>query len=167
MTDKKLGKITKRLANEGLKTMDFFRAIAAEDWDKPVYTNGAGWTVCQILMHLLNAEQGFHHLISDIMLGGSGAPEDMDLDEFNEQQIDHQTCDNPERTLNALAQARVTTIEIVRGLQPADLAREGRHPFLGITTVDKMLQLIYRHTMLHQRDIRRALDQGQPVDLEN
>ena len=28
-----------------------------------------------------------------------------------------------------------------------------------------MLKLIYRHVMLHQRDIRRAVDHGQPVDL--
>ncbi|MFC1959960.1 DinB family protein [Chloroflexota bacterium] len=167
MADNRKAKYVKRLANEGLKTLEFFRGLSPADWQVQIYTAGAGWTTQEILCHLLNAEQAFHHLLGDIMLGGSGAPENLPLDEFNEQQIQASSCTDPVQTLEAFSQARVTTLEIVRNMQPADLDRTGRHPFLGITTVDKMVQLIYRHVMLHQRDIRRTLEQGQPVDQDS
>lgn len=164
MADDRVFKHVKRLANEGLKTLDFFHALQPEDWHAQVYTAGSGWTVIQILCHLLNAEQGFHHLLQDVMHGGEGAPEYMDIDVFNEQQLSGTHCTDAEIQLAAFSDARVTTIEIVRTMHADDLDKLGRHPFLGPTTVDKMVQLIYRHSMLHQRDIRRALDRGEPVD---
>ena len=45
-----------------------------------------------------------------------------------------------------------------------DLDREGRHPFFGPSALEKLLKLVYRHNMLHLRDIRHALkerDSGQ------
>ena len=166
MSKQRQDRIIKKLANEGLKTLDFFRGLELTDYAQQVYTDGAGWTVLHILCHILNAEQGFHHLISDILLGGPGAPEDLDIDAFNEARIQAMNCTNAEQLLRDLAQARMTTIEIVRKMQPADFDRQGRHPFLGVTTVEDMLKLIYRHVMIHQRDIRRAIDQARPVDAE-
>jgi hypothetical protein len=157
--------LVKRLASEGLKTLDFFRELHPEDWSRQVYTAGSGWKVNQVLCHILNAEQGFHHLISDILLGGPGAPEDLDIDVYNEERIRAMHCQDREALLKAFSQARITTMEIVRRMQPEDFERVGRHPYLGVTTLDAMLKLIYRHVMLHQRDIRRTIDHDQPVDL--
>ncbi len=167
MADNRSPKVVKRLANEGLKTLEFFRELKPADWDTQIYTAGAGWTTREILCHLLNAEQGFQHLLEDILRGGSGAPETIDLDIYNERQIQGTQCDDVMKTLDALSRARVATIEIVRGMHDADFDRTGRHPFLGVTTVEKMLQLIYRHAMLHQRDIRRVLDRGVPIPSED
>ena len=157
-------KHVKQLASEGLKTLEFFRDLAPQAWQQQVYTTGTGWTVQEILCHLLNTEQNFHHLLGDIMIGGPGSPKGLDLDQYNEQQTRNTQCHDPHTTLEHFSQARVTTIEIVRNMQPQSLERTGRHPLLGVTTVDKMVQFIYRHVMLHLRDIRRALDQGGPVD---
>lgn len=157
--------LVKRLASEGLKTLDFFRKLNPEDWSRQVYTAGSGWTVRQVLCHILNAEQGFHHLISDILLGGPGAPEDLDIDVYNEERIRVMHCQDMDSVLKAFSQARITTMEIVRRMQPGDFERIGRHPYLGVTTLDAMLKLIYRHVMLHQRDIQRTIAHGQPVDL--
>lgn len=157
--------IVKRLASEGLKTLDFFRGLRPEDWSCQVYTAGSGWTANQVLCHILNAEQGFHHLISDILLGGPGAPEGLDIDAYNEERIRAMQCQDREALLKAFSQARITTMEIVRRMKPEDFERIGRHPYLGVTTLEAMLKLIYRHVMLHQRDIRRAIDHGQPADL--
>lgn len=163
MTDTRRETTLKRLANEGLKTMDFFRSLPPEDLERQIYTAGTGWRANQILCHLLSAEQAFHHLISDILLGGPGAPEDMDIDAFNEENMRAMQCDDVEAVLKAFAQARITTIDIVRKMRPADFDRQGRHPFLGIASLEAMLKLIYRHAMIHQRDIRRVLDQGAPI----
>jgi len=42
----------------------------------------------------------------------------------------------------------------VESLDEADLAKEGRHPFLGETTVEEMIKLVYRHNQIHYRDMR-------------
>ena len=164
MTLTRKERLIKRLAGEGLKTLGFFRALEPDDWAVQVYTSGSGWTVRAVCYHLLNAEQGFHLLISDILHGGSGSPEGMNIDDYNEQQIREMARMETTALLEAFAHARMKTIALVRGMQPGDLDRQGRHPFFGIAPLEKMLKLIYRHNMIHQRDIRRALDKGSPVD---
>ncbi len=164
MTPIRKERLIKRLAGEGLKTLGFFRALEPDDWARQVYTSGTGWTVKAVCCHLLNAEQGFHLLISDILHGGSGSPEDMNINDFNERQIREMAPMETAALLEAFARARMKTIDLVHSMQPGDLDREGRHPFFGIVPLEKMLKLIYRHNMIHQRDIRRALDKGNPVD---
>ncbi len=166
MADTRRETTLKRLASEGLKTMDFFRGLSPEDLTRQVYLAGTGWSARQILCHLLNAEQAFHHLISDILLGGPGAPENMDIDAYNEDNMQVMQCEDVETILKAFAQARITTMDIVRKMHPADFDRQGRHPFLGITSLEAMIELVYRHAMIHQRDIRRVLDQGVPIGTE-
>ncbi|GAB4573577.1 MAG: hypothetical protein Kow0077_16390 [Anaerolineae bacterium] len=167
MKNERTAKYIRRLANEGLATLDFFRGLAPSDWQVQIYTAGSGWKVQQILFHLLNAEQAFHHLITDITRGGEGAPANMDLDAFNEQQVRGAFNYDPDTLIRQFSDARLNTIELLRTLSDEDLMRTGRHPFLGITTVEKMVQLIYRHVMIHQRDIRRALNNGGPVDTQD
>jgi len=55
------------------------------------------------------------------------------------------------------------TVNLVRGMSEADFDRIGRHPWFGRVPLENMLKLIYRHNMLHERDIRKALETGQPV----
>lgn len=162
-----LSQIVKRLANEGLKTLDFFRALEPEDWQQQVYSTGSNWTPREILCHLLDAEQGFQYLISDIRLGGPGLPAEMDVVSHNEQHVQAMQHMEPAALIAAFSQARVTTLEIVRSMSPADLALTGRHPFLGIATIEDIIKLLYRHNMIHQRDIRRAIAAGAPVDAED
>ncbi|MBN1965736.1 MAG: DinB family protein [Anaerolineae bacterium] len=162
----RLNKLVKRLANEGLKTLQFFRGLEPQDWQQQIYVSGSQWRAREILGHLLDAEQGFHYLLGDVLLGGPGAPEGMDVNAHNEQHVSTLRTLDPAALLGAFAQARVTTLDLVRGMQPADLDRVGRHPFLGMATIEEMIKLIYRHNMLHQRDIRRALDSGVPVDAD-
>ena len=60
--------------------------------------------------------------------------------------------------LNALRAARQDTIDLVATIADADFARQGRHPFFGMMVIEDMFKLIYRHNMLHARDLRRVLD---------
>jgi hypothetical protein len=38
-----------------------------------------------------------------------------------------------------------------------DLAKQGRHPFLGTASLSDMIKLMYMHNQIHIRDIRRML----------
>jgi len=59
--------------------------------------------------------------------------------------------------------ARAATAAMVAGMAEADFDRIGRHPWFGRVPLEQMLKLVYRHNMLHERDVRRALETGQPA----
>ena len=50
------------------------------------------------------------------------------------------------------------TIQLLLELNDSDLAIEGRHPWLGVSPIEEMIKLLYRHNLIHQRDIRKVLD---------
>jgi hypothetical protein len=155
--------ILKRLSEEGQKTAAFFRALSEADYTQQVYLTGPEWRVRDLLAHFVSAEQMFVVYGRDILAGGPGAPEDFVIDEFNATQVaglkDAPTTD----LIWQFEAARAAIVELVRGMSDPDFDRIGRHPWFGRVPLEQMLKLIYRHNMLHERDIRKALETGQPV----
>jgi hypothetical protein len=123
-----------------------------------VYSEGANWTIHQILAHLVSAESGIRRLVQHILEGGGGVPEDFDLAGYNERKVKELEGKNPDELMVMFSDLRRQTIEMVASLQDTDLQREGRHPWLGLTSVGEILKLMYRHNKIHQRDIRRILN---------
>lgn len=152
-----------RLALEGRKIADFFESLAAEDWDRRVYTSGPQWAVRHILAHFVSAERAYLHYMRDVVDGGPGVPRDFDIDAFNESQVRALSPLRPEELVEALRFARSETVAFVEGLSSQDLDRRGYHPWFGDTDLGFMLKLTYRHPMLHVRDIRQALQTGAPL----
>ena len=150
-------RIAERLQNEGEKTVSFFEEIPPESWDQQVYSEGENWRVRDLLTHLVQSERGVSRLVTNIVKGGVGVPEDFDLDRYNQRKVKeiqgHSTVD----LIRLFAEYRAQTVDMASQLGGEDLGKGGRHPFLGIAEVGDMLKLMYRHTQLHQRDIRRLL----------
>ncbi len=155
--------VVKRLQAEGAKTAAFFRTLTEANFSQQVYTTGPTWRVRDLLAHFVSAENTFREYGLQILAGGSGAPEDFIIDEFNAIQVaalrDASTAD----LITQFEAARAATIGMMQGMQDSDFDRVGRHPWFGRVPLENMSKLIYRHTMLHERDIRRAIDSGQPV----
>jgi len=155
--------VTKRLQDEGAKTAAFFRALSEANFAQQVYTTGPTWRVRDLLAHFVSAENTFREYGLQILAGGPGAPEDFVIDEFNLIQV---AALRDASTAGLIAQfeaARAATVAMIQGMQDSDFDRVGRHPWFGRVPLENMSKLIYRHTMLHERDIRRAIDAGQPV----
>jgi len=151
-------KILKRLHSEGEKTEQFFQTIPAENWGLTTYTEGEQWNVQHILTHLVQAEGGVARLVQGIVSGGAGVAEDFDLDAYNQRKVDELQTQPVPALIQAFRERRAQTIAMVTAFSDADLQKTGRHPFLGIAPVEDILKLMYRHTQLHQRDIRRLLE---------
>lgn len=149
--------IAARLADEGEKTTGFFRALPAEAWQQVLYTDGEHWSIHQTLVHIVQAEDSVSRLIQGIVKGNDGAPEGFDLDSYNHKKVREMMGLSPDYLLPLFSERRAKTVSMVQQLQDSDLDREGRHPFLGVAPVEEMLKLMYRHTQLHQRDIRKFL----------
>jgi uncharacterized damage-inducible protein DinB len=149
--------LAERLKTEGEKTAAFFASLTADQWKAEVYTEGATWTVRNVLAHYLTAERGFVKIFASIREGGPGAAEDFDIDRYNaSQQRKTQELD-PAELLEQFIAVRAEMTAWVAGLSEADLEKPGRHPFLGQTTLGEMIKMVYRHNQIHFRDLRKVL----------
>jgi len=157
--------ILKRLTEEGAKTVDFFRNLKPEGWKQQVYTTGPEWGAHDILCHFISVERTLAIYYKDLASGGTGVPRNFNIDAFNEKEVNTLRAANhsSESLIAEFERGRTQTLSIVQILSDSDFDRIGFHPWFGDTPLENMLQLIYRHTMLHQRDLKKAIETGQPV----
>ena len=149
--------LAERLRAEGEKTLDFFRALSPEHWTLELYTDGSCWTVRQLLAHFVATEAGFQNLIENILSEGPGAPEDFDINRYNERKVASLQEFSVSNLLAQFAEGRRGSIRLVEGMHAEDLLRTGRHPFLGVVPLEEIVKLLYRHNQIHQRDVRRRI----------
>ena len=155
--------IKKRLAEEGDKTIAFFDSLSDLDWDQQVYTTGSGWRVRQLLAHFISAERAYQQAIQDVLHGGKGVPEDLDIDRFNEQETYPLSLKRVPDLIEDLRQSRAETIGIIQDLDQSDLSRSANHPWFGEKEVGWLLKLLYRHQSMHLSDVRKALKTLAPL----
>jgi uncharacterized damage-inducible protein DinB len=146
-----------KLELEGRKLADFLSGIQESQWNVELYTEGTVWTVRNALAHLATAERAFIELFEQIRQGGHGVTEDFSIDRYNASQQRKTNDLSPRQLIEQYESARREMVALVSGLSDLDLDREGRHPFLGVTTLREMVKMIYIHNQMHHRDIRRAL----------
>jgi len=149
--------ILKRLAEEIENTLAAFRELRADDWALTIYTDGAAWTPREILAHQISTEIGIRTLVEDVLAGGTGAPEDFDVRRFNEGQAARLAARPVEQLYDDFRAARAALIATVERMAPEDFARRARHPWFGQAPLEDILKLVYRHNMIHVRDVRKAL----------
>jgi hypothetical protein len=145
------------LETEGAKTIEFFKPLTPEKWDLPIYGEGPGWHVHNLLAHFVEVEGSISRLIRQVVDGGSGVTEDFDIDRWNAKHTGEISSQDREWLLKEFECRRRATVAMVRGLSDADLKKRGRHPALGVTEVKRMLRTMYLHIQGHQRDIKRTL----------
>ena len=155
--------IKKRLVDEGGKTIAFFDSLSDLDWDQPVYTTGSGWRVRQLLAHFVSTERAYQQAIQDVLHGGRGVPEDLDIDRFNEQETYLLSLKRVPDLIEDLRQSRTETIRIIQDLDQSDLSRSVNHPWFGEKEVGWLLKLLYRHQSMHLSDVRKALEIRAPL----
>ena len=152
--------LAERLAEEGEKTLTFFDSLTSDQWTIVIYTDGMTWSIREVLCHFAVSEGSFGRLLENIIAGGEGAPEDFNIDAYNQRkvaQLDHASL---EQLKNSYRLARSNNVNIVSNLRPDDLERRGRHPYLGVAPVADIIKLIYRHNQIHIRDVRKFLVQA-------
>jgi uncharacterized damage-inducible protein DinB len=149
--------LAEKLKSEGDKFLSFFAGLTDEQWKLDVYTEGAVWTIRNILSHLMTAERAFVILFEQIRRGGSGSSEDFSIDRYNARQQEKTADLSPQELLEHYRATRTRMIEWVSGIDDADLDKVARHPYLGVTTLREMVKMIYIHNQVHYRDLRKVL----------
>lgn len=149
--------IQNRLRDEGDKLLAMFEGLTPEQWQMVIYTDGMTWTIKDLLAHQISAEGEFQFYGRDVLNGGQGAPENFDINAFNNRAVAAKIDRTPEQLLADFRSTRQTTIDFVAAIRDDQFALQGRHPFFGLMTIEDLFKLIYRHNMMHARDIRKAL----------
>jgi hypothetical protein len=155
--------LAERLKAEAEKSLEFFRELPENAWQQVIYSEGQAWTPGEVLAHFVATESSLLRLLENVLAGGSGSPQDFDIDAYNQRKV-LQLANTPVPELYAQFQHhRQQTAALVESLQPSDLERQGRHPFLGMAPLSEIIKIIYRHNQIHQREIRKALSAAPPA----
>jgi hypothetical protein len=158
-----LAHILRRLAEEGDKMIAFFDSLPESDWDQRVYTTGSGWRIRQILAHFISSELAYQQAIQDVIQGGQGASDDLDIDRFNERETAALSLKPVPYLIEALRLCRADTIRIAMTLDDSDLTRTANHPWFGKKELGWFFKLLYRHQAMHLSDVRKALATRAPL----
>jgi hypothetical protein len=149
--------LAEKLKLEGEKLVSIFRSLSDEQWNQEVYTEGATWTIRNVLSHFVTSERGLLKLFERIRNGEQGAPDDFSIDRYNAAMQARTKEATPEQLLEQYKEVRANAVQWVSGLQESELEITGRHPFLGHTAIRDMIKMLYIHNLNHYRDVKKAL----------
>ena len=150
--------LAERLKKEGERVVAYFSSLTDAQWNTEVYSEGATWTIRNVLAHFVTSERGLLRLFDRIRGGGPGAAEDFSIDYYNARQQEKTRNLVPEELLKQYVEVRADMVEWVSRLSQEDLSVEGRHPFLGQVPLVEMVKMIYLHNQIHFRDIRKLTE---------
>ncbi|MEP0805018.1 MAG: DinB family protein [Chloroflexota bacterium] len=152
-----LNDLAEKLRTEGEKFFALFAGLTDDQWQAQVYTEGETWTVRNVLSHFVTSERGLVRLFERIRLTGEGVSDDFSIDRYNAAQQEKTKDLSPQELLEQFKAVRADSIAWTLSLSEADLDKQGRHPYLGMTTLREMIKMLYLHNQIHYRDMKKAL----------
>ena len=152
-----LDELAEKLKSEGEKFSVLFAGLTDEQWGSEIYTEGETWTIRNVLSHFVTSERGLLKLFERIRTTGEGSSEDFSIDRYNAAQQQRTKELSSQELLEQYKAIRADAIAWTLSLSEDELEKQGRHPFLGMTTIREMLKMLYIHNLTHYRDMKKVL----------
>jgi hypothetical protein len=152
-----LNDLAEKLRSEGEKFYSLFAGLTDDQWIAEVYTEGETWTIRNVLSHFVTSERGLVKLFEQIRLGGAGAADDFSIDRYNAAMQARNKDLTPGELLEQYKEVRANSIAWALSLSELDLEKQGRHPFLGMTSIREMIKMLYLHNQIHYRDMKKLI----------
>lgn len=152
-----LNDLADKLRSEGEKFYSLFAGLTDKQWQAEVYTEGETWTIRNVLSHFVTSERGLLKLFERIRQTGEGSSEDFSIDRYNAAQQQKTKDLTPQELLEDYKAIRSDSVAWTLSLDETDLEKQGRHPFLGMTTIREMIKMLYLHNQIHYRDMKKVL----------
>ena len=153
MKNPRVEKLIEKLTRGLSKSEEFFRSVDPGLWEQPIFDVPESWDLKDLIAHFIYSEEHLLIVAQDIAFGGEGSPEDIDIDAINENGIEMQRHRSVNELLENLTDIRKASIAWVLDLDNLELDRVGRHPVLGSSNVETVINSIYAHQLLHMREI--------------
>lgn len=142
---------------ESRQLLDGVLDQVGDRWEEPVYSDGLGWTVRQLVNHLADADRGHNFQVMNIAEGNDVIPEDFDIERYNKSVTAKRAEKSAEEARSELDETRKQLTEWLFALDPAKLDRTGRHASLQILSVEQIITVLSEHERGHAQDIAGAL----------
>lgn len=152
-----LNELADKLRSEGDKFATLFAGLSDDQWRAEIYTEGETWTTRNVLAHFVTSERGLVKLFEQICLGGAGSPDDFSIDRYNAAQQQKTRDLTPQQLLEQYKEIRENSVAWTLSLSEPDLDKQGKHPFLGMTSLREMIKMLYLHNQIHYRDMKKVL----------
>jgi hypothetical protein len=152
-----INELADKLKSEGEKFYTLFADFTDEQWQAQVYTEGETWTIRNVLAHLITSERGLIKLFERIRTTGEGSSDDFSIDRYNAAQQRKTSEFSPQELLEQYKSIRADSVTWTLSLEESDLEKQGRHPFMGMTTLREMIKMLYIHNLTHHRDMKKVL----------
>lgn len=136
-------------------------AVPENLWEQQIYSEGAQWTVRQLLIHLMISDAGQNRVMMSIAEGKDLIPPDYDLERFNKRSVEKQAEITPAQARAALKESRQTLLDWLNTLTDATLEMQGRHASMQIMSISQILDVVANHEVGHANDIEH-LSRHQP-----
>jgi hypothetical protein len=149
--------LAEKLKSEGEKFVANFTGLTDQQWQTEIYTEGTTWTIRNVLAHFVTSERGLVKLFEQIRQGGAGSSEDFSIDRYNASMQARTKDATPKELLEQYKSIRADSIAWTSSLSETDLEKQGRHPFLGMTTIREMIKMLYLHNQIHYRDMKKVI----------
>ena len=110
------------------------------------------WSLAEVLEHLSHTEGHVFRARLDLMLAKDGA----ELEPYDEKAFDAEgvySGNDPEESFAHWEEQREAAVELIRTLDATKQTRTGRHPELGVVTVEQLLNNWVCHDLGHVRQI--------------
>lgn len=153
MMNPRIETLVEKLTRGISKSLETFRSVEPDLWDQPIFDDPGAWNLKDLLAHYIYSEEHLLKIAQDIASGGEGSPEGMDIDAFNERELEKLRQRSLDELLNDLNNVRKALLGWVRELEEHELDRVGMHPVLGASSVENVINSIYAHQLLHMREI--------------
>ena len=125
--------------------------------DVQVYSEGAGWNVRQLAIHLAITERGQVNTIMGAARGEEIVPADFDLERYNRRSVEKKADMTIEQARQQLNETRAELLTWLDTVNDADLDKQGRHGSLKIMSVAELLTTVATHEETHAHDLARVL----------
>ncbi len=152
-----INELADKLKSEGEKFYAIFVDLTDEQWQTEVYTEDQTWTIRNVLAHFVTSERGLVKLFERIRTSGEGSADDFSIDRYNAAQQKKTQELSPQELLEQYEAVRADSVAWTSSLAESDLEKEGRHPFLEMTTLREMIKMLYLHNIIHYRDMKKVL----------
>lgn len=126
-------------------------------WDIQVYSDGAGWTVKQLAIHLADADRGTNGQVMGIAAGREVIPSDFDLNRYNKRAVEKRNEMSIEEVRQSLSATRAELLTWLDTIDDAALDKKGRHATMQILSVAEILGVMAAHERGHANDIADVL----------
>lgn len=124
-----------------------------------------GWSIRQILTHLVNAEEDHRAIIEAVVDGNTDRiPIEFDIDTHNNGRVAGRGHLDKAGLLAGLAAQRELTQDLFERLSEAQLDLLAPHPALGEMSLGNIFRVIAMHEKMHAREIEliRARHKAHP-----